>query len=115
MATNSFFNQFSPKHIQFMDDCERGNLKDIARRAGDEVLPCHISEFDFIATENGDAAVFTVAEMPGVFYFAPSQVTEFFHAVADANMGDALKAETVAFTIGTSKKRKVDYIVINVL
>lgn len=115
MAQNSFFAQFAPKHIKFMDDCTKADLHDIARRTDEEQLPCHIGAFDFIATENGDAAVFTVVEMPGVFYFAPSQVTEFFHAVSDAGMGEALKNETVTFTLGTSKKRKVDYIVINVI
>ena len=92
-----YFDRFNSKGIPFMDNRDKGDLRDIL---GETV---HIEDFGFIRNDEGDYGVIAIKEYPEVFYFCNQVISEMLHQVQDDNMKDELPKQVVQFALVKSK------------
>ena len=93
-----YFDRFNNKGIPFMDNRDKGSLKDVC---GDVV---HIDDFGFIAGDDGDYAVLALLEHPTEFYFANAVITDMLKQVEADNMKAELPKQPIKFEMTVSKK-----------
>lgn len=85
--------------IKFMDGKTKGELEEIK----DKVVT--INHFDFIKNEEGDYAVFTVAEINDSFYFGGLVITENLKKIESEGLKPDVEKEGLPCII-TSRKSK---------
>lgn len=85
-----------------MDGREKGDLSMIT---GEEL---HIGEFAFLSNDEGEYAVFTLAEYPSEFFFGNSIITEMLKQVQADGMALAMRDIPVKFEKRISRKGR-DY------
>ena len=93
-----YFDRFNSKGIPFMDNRDKGDLRDIL---GETV---HIEDFGFIRNDEGDYGVIAVKEKPEVFYFCNQVITDMLHQVENDDMKDELVKQGIEFSLAESKK-----------
>lgn len=98
MPKNEFFAQFN-RSVAAMEGREKGTLNDLC---GDNVY--HIVTFDFLEGEEGQFAVFAIAEDDKNFYFGNHIITDMLLKVREANMDTELSHEGIKFLERMSKK-----------
>ena len=97
-----YFSKFQQQGIPFMEGAEKADIRDLV----DE--PIHIIDFGFIKGDNGDFAVFQTKENEGVFFFAPTVISENLREIEADNMKNVLAKTEVVVRLTTSKKGR-DY------
>lgn len=99
-----YFDKFNSKGIPFMDNADKGDMKEIVGET------MHIEDFGFIRSdEGGDYGVISLREKPDTFYFCNQVITDMLHQVDDDNMRDELPKQAIKFEIATSKKGREYY------
>lgn len=99
----SYFDKFNTgAGIPFMDGRDAGKIVDLVGQA------VHVSEFAFLKNDEGEYAVFIVAEDDKAFYFANSIVTDVLRQIEKDGMAPELPKQTVKIVKKTSKKGR-DY------
>ena len=94
-----YFDRFNNKGIPFMDNADKGDLRDVLG----EVV--HISDFGFIKNdEGGDYGVIALEERPGEFFFCNQVITDMLHQVELDDMKDELAKQAIKFELAESKK-----------
>ena len=93
-----YFDRFNSKGIPFMDNADKGDIRDILNEK------VHIADFGFIKNDEGDYGVIRLAEHEGVFYFCNQVITDMLHQVEADDMKEELAKQVIVFSTATSKK-----------
>lgn len=64
----------------------------------------HVTDYGFINGEDGNYAVFCVAEIGNAFYFGNAIITDILREIEADGMKDALREQPVKFVAHTSKR-----------
>ena len=86
------------KGIAFMENAEKHDLSELFD--GQHV----ITDFAFIDGEDGEYAVFCVADKPGVFYFGSKPITADLRQIADDGQKGMISVAKWEFYSAKSKK-----------
>lgn len=91
--------------IKFMEGRTKGELEEIK----DKVLT--INNFSFIKNEDGEYAVFTVAEIPDSFYFGGLVITDNLKKIEEEGLKEEVEKEGLPVLINQrkSKNKKLYY------
>lgn len=101
MANSNYFKQFGRKEgVPFMESRDGASLKELRNQT------VQIEEFDFIKTENGKCAVFTVRGVDDRFYFANQALNNMLEDVLKDNMSDELTQMCIHFLTKISKNNR---------
>lgn len=94
-----YFDRFNSKGIPFMDNRDKGDLRDILGKT------VHIEDFGFIKSEEGgDYGVIAIQEDKEKFFFVNSVITDMLHQVDSDGMRDELPKQCIVFSMAESKK-----------
>ena len=94
-----YFDRFNNKGIPFMDNRDKGDLRDVLGQ------PVHIEDYGFIKSdEGGDYGVIALAEREGEFFFCNQVITDMLHQVDADDMKDELAKQVIKFELAESKK-----------
>lgn len=99
-----YFKQFKNDGVPFMENAQKGNIKDIL---GEKL---HISEFGFINGNDGRFAVIAFDEKPNMFYFGNSYITRMLEKVEEDGKQDELRNVEIMFESRISKTTNREYI-----
>lgn len=101
-----YFDKFNNGNgIPFMDERDKASLSDLVGQT------VHIQDFSFLNGDNGQYAVFIVAEDPKAFYFGNSVITDVLQQIAADGMQAELPKIGVKL-VGRKSKRGRDYIAV---
>lgn len=99
---SSYFDKFnSGSGIPFMDG---RNKQPLSILVGERV---HVQDFDFLRGDDGDYAVFVVAEFPSSFFFGNKIITDVLHQIAADGMSDELARVSMVCKEKVSKKGRM--------
>lgn len=93
-----YFDRFNSKGIPFMDNRDKGDMRDILGK------PVHIIDFGFIKNDDGDYGVIALAEDDEKFYFCNQVISDMLHQVEKDDMKEELAKQVIKFELAESKK-----------
>lgn len=93
-----YWDRFNSKGIPFMDNRDKGNLRDILGKI------VHIEDYGFIRNDEGDYGVIIVKEDAENFYFCNQVITDMLHQVDSDGMKEELANQPIKFELAESKK-----------
>lgn len=97
-----YFAKFTQQGVPFMEGADKKDIRELVD------LPIHIVDYGFIKGDNGEFAVFKIAEVDDAFYFAPTVISDNLKTIQEDGMKDALAKIEVVIRSTTSKKGR-DY------
>lgn len=106
---NEYFKKFNRGGgIDFMDGRDKADTGVLT--AADEVY--HIDNHAYLSNDEGEYAVFTVAEFPSLFFFGNQIITETLKQIDSDGMAASLPEVGVTFLTRVSKKNR-EYVTID--